>query len=61
MSRPTNKKDLLTLSHKNYKSLNDFVDSFSEDDKDKEFPKGTMNRNFRDVLAHLHHWHLMMK
>jgi len=60
MSRPTNKKDLLTLSQKNYKSLNDFVDSFSEEDKDKEFPKGTMNRNFRDVLAHLHHWHLMM-
>lgn len=29
-------------------------------DKEKEFAKGTMNRNIRDVLAHLHHWHLMM-
>ncbi len=60
MSRPTNKKDLLTLSQNNYKNLNDFVDSFSEEDKNKEFPKGSLNRNFRDVLAHLHHWHLMM-
>lgn len=60
MSRPTNKNDLLTLSQKNYKNLNNFVDSFTEEDKKKEFPKGTMNRNFRDVLAHLHHWHLMM-
>jgi len=60
MPRPTNKNDLLILSQKNFKDLNDFVDSFMEEDKNKEFPKGTMNRNFRDVLAHLHHWHLMM-
>lgn len=60
MARPDNKKDLLTLSQKNFKDLNDFVDSFAEEDQNKEFPKGTMNRNFRDVLAHLHHWHLMM-
>lgn len=60
MARPANKKDLLSLSQKNYQLLNDFVDSFSEADKNKEFPKGTMNRNIRDVLAHLHHWHSMM-
>ncbi|MBL0051888.1 MAG: ClbS/DfsB family four-helix bundle protein [Bacteroidetes bacterium] len=60
MSRPTNKNDLLTLSQKNYKNLNNFVDSFTEEDKKKEFPNGTMNRNCSDVLAHLHHWHLMM-
>jgi hypothetical protein len=60
MPRPTSKKDLLTLSHKNFKDINDFVDSVSESDRGKEFPPGTMNRNIRDVLAHLHHWHLMM-
>lgn len=60
MPRPDNKKDLLTLSQKNFKDLNDFVDSFAEEDQNKEFSEGTMNRNFRDVLAHLHHWHLMM-
>jgi hypothetical protein len=24
---------------------------------DKPFPKGILNRNIRDVLAHLYHWH----
>ncbi|SEJ82589.1 hypothetical protein SAMN05192553_1212 [Cyclobacterium xiamenense] len=38
----------------------DFIGSFSEKDQFSEFPKGTMNRNIRDVLMHLHHWHLMM-
>ncbi len=60
MSRPTNKNELLNLSQQNFKQLNDFVDSFSENDQHKEFPAGTMNRNIRDVLAHLHKWHLMM-
>jgi hypothetical protein len=60
MPRPTHKSDLLALSQLRYKNLNDFIDSFSEEDRNKEFPGGTMNRNFRDVLAHLHHWHLMM-
>lgn len=60
MSRPTNKNELLELSQRNFKSLNDYVDSLPDKDKNKEFPKGTMNRNIRDVLAHLHQWHLMM-
>jgi hypothetical protein len=60
MSRPTNKDDLLALSQKNFQRLNDFVDAFSGEERDAEFPPGTLNRNIRDVLAHLHHWHLMM-
>jgi hypothetical protein len=60
MSRPTNKKELLELSQKNLNMLNDYVDSLSGADKNKEFLKGTMNRNIRDVLTHLHHWHVMM-
>lgn len=31
---------------------------FSE--QNKEFPLETLNRNIRDVLMHLHNWHLMM-
>ena len=26
----------------------------------KDFPPGSLNRNIRDVLCHLHHWHLVM-
>lgn len=60
MPRPKTKAELLDLSQKNYEKLIDFVDSFSDQDKNTDFPKGTLNRNIRDVLAHLHHWHLML-
>lgn len=60
MPRPNNKAELLNLSKKNFELLMDFIESFSKEEQNAEFPKGTMNRNFRDVLMHLHHWHLMM-
>lgn len=59
MARPKTKKELLELSQKNYSRLLEYVYSFSEIEKQKEFPKGFLNRNIHDVLAHLHHWHLM--
>lgn len=59
MSRPTNKKDLLYLSQQNFDALIDFVAFIPESSRYTEFPEGTMNRNIRDVLAHIHHWHLM--
>ena len=34
--------------------------SYTAAQQHQEFPEGTMNRNIRDVLAHLHHWHLLM-
>ena len=60
MSRPKNKIELLDLSKKNFESLLEFIENLSQDEQNKEFPLGTMNRNIRDVLMHLHHWHLMM-
>lgn len=33
--------------------------NLSKEQLNKEFPEQFMNRNVRDVLAHLHHWHLM--
>ena len=36
------------------------MNSYSEEDVKREFPQGTLNRNIKDVLAHLHQWHLMM-
>jgi len=61
MPRPTNKAELLTLSATNYQKLLDRIESLTPEQQEEEFPKGTMNRNIRDVLTHLHHWHLMMK
>ncbi len=60
MARPKTKQELLKLSKENYTKLLDFVQNLSAEDLEKEFPEGYLNRNVRDVLAHLHEWHLMM-
>lgn len=60
MPRPKSKDELIEQSHKEFQKLNEFIDSFSEEEKSKDFPTGTLNRNIRDVVAHLHHWHLML-
>ncbi|UZR97489.1 ClbS/DfsB family four-helix bundle protein [Chondrinema litorale] len=60
MPRPKNKEELLQIGIENAKNLNDLIDSIPESERDKEFSKGTLNRNIRDVMAHLYHWHLMM-
>lgn len=60
MPKPKSKDELLVAGQTNYKKLIELVNSYSEDEIGKEFPKGTLNRNVRDVLAHLYHWHLMM-
>ncbi|ATL47201.1 hypothetical protein COR50_08395 [Chitinophaga caeni] len=58
MSRPTNKEELIKLSRDNFNKLFDLINNMA--DENIEFPKGTMNRNIRDILSHIHHWHLMM-
>ena len=60
MPKPTNKIQLKEASNHNYKKLIGLVNSFSEEVREAEFSPGTMNRNIRDVLAHLHHWHLLL-
>ncbi len=60
MAKPSNKTELLDLSQKNFERLVDLIEGFSAKDQNAAFPKGTLNRNIRDVLMHLHHWHLMM-
>lgn len=60
MPRPSTKKDLIALSNANYSKLKGLVDSLSENELNGTFPEKYLNRNVRDVLAHLHHWHLLM-
>ena len=60
MPRPKTKQELLDLSAKNLQKLLAYIDQLSLEQQQGSFPPGTLNRNIRDVLAHLHHWHLMM-
>jgi hypothetical protein len=60
MPRPTNKQDLLAQSHAQYAALGALIDGYSAEEQQRDFKPGTMNRSIRDVLAHLHHWHVLM-
>lgn len=60
MPRPTSKEELISLSKANYQKLIDFVHNLSPSERTTEFQPGTLNRNIRDVLAHIHQWHLMV-
>ncbi|MEO9872056.1 ClbS/DfsB family four-helix bundle protein [Ekhidna sp.] len=59
MPRPTSKVELISLSNENHQKLINYIDQLSSDQQTAEFPKGTLNRNISDVLAHLHEWNTM--
>lgn len=59
MPRPQSKSELIESSQKNFDRLNALIDTFSEKEKNAAFQKGSLNRNIRDVIAHLHHWNEM--
>ncbi len=59
MGRPASKSELLTASADNYNKLIDYINNLDDEARNAEFPPEYMNRNIRDVVAHLYHWHLM--
>ncbi|GAB3001143.1 ClbS/DfsB family four-helix bundle protein [uncultured Cyclobacterium sp.] len=60
MPRPQSKDELIFLSQKNFDKLMDEVNAYPDEKRTLTFPPPTLNRNIKDVLAHLHRWHLMM-
>lgn len=60
MPRPKTKEALIMLSHMNYEKLFTFIEDLPKEKRKAEFPLQFLNRNIRDVLAHLHHWHLLL-
>ena len=60
MPKPTNKKELIRQSDENFDILFQLVNSYPTSDQNNLFHKETLNRNIRDVLMHLHLWHLLM-
>ena len=70
MARPTTKKDLLEKAKTNFEKLWQVIDAmtksalssefdFSDDLKKKE-THWKRDKNLRDVLTHLHEWHLLL-
>lgn len=60
MPRPKNKTDLVERSRENFATLFDLIDSLSDEERNADFPSLSMQHNIRDMLSHLHHWHIMM-
>ena len=59
MPRPRNKQDLLSTSNLNYEKMIQFISSLPKEKLSQEFNKEFLNRDVKDVVAHLHHWNLM--
>lgn len=60
MARPQNKEQLLELSNSNYKKMFKLINSFDEDERiNGKIPFEDRDKNIRDILVHLHHWHIM--
>lgn len=60
MARPQNKTDLLLQGSENYQKLIDLITSMPPNLQIGTFPFDDRDKNIRDVLCHLHEWHLMM-
>ncbi len=60
MARPRSKSELLEAATFNYEKLLNFVDNLPKEEQERDFPKAALNRNIKDVIAHLHAWHLML-
>lgn len=60
MPRPKTKLDLLDLSEENFNKLFEYIENLNNEEQERAFPEGSLNRNIRDLLTHLHHWHLMI-
>lgn len=60
MARPKTKLELENACHDDFESLVSLVKSYTEKELQKSFSGNSLNRNVRDVIAHLYHWHLLM-
>ena len=59
MPRPTTKSDLLAAADSQFGRLWKLIDSMSAEEQTATFEFEDRDRNLRDVLVHLHEWHIM--
>lgn len=61
MAKAKNKEELLIQVEDYYTKMIALIHTFTEEQKTAEFPFPTMNRNIRDLLAHVYEWQLMLE
>ena len=61
MPRPTAKPELFTAADEQFAKLWALIDSMSVEEQTATFLFEDRDKNLRDVLVHLHEWHLMSK
>ena len=59
--RPTTKQDLLQAAEEQLGKLYKLIGTMSEAEQNAAFGFEDRDKNLRDVLAHLHHWHKMVE
>jgi len=60
MPRPQTKEELLHLSNENFTKMFELINTFDKQEiLTGKIPFEDRDKNIRDILAHLHHWHLM--
>lgn len=59
MPKPKSKEELLQQAKSSYEKLFELISKLSENSLHADFKGDSMNRNVRDVLMHLHSWHVM--
>ena len=60
MRRFKTKEELILASEDTFSLLMKLIQGLSIDEQNLEFKFDYRDRNFRDVLAHLHEWHVML-
>ncbi len=60
MARPQNKSELRDAAEKGYSTLEKLRESMNEEQREGAFTFEDRDRCVRDVLVHLHEWHLLL-
>ena len=70
MPRPKNKEELITAANTNYEKLLTMIENRTDAEKEREYDFSSdekkkeahwkRDKNLRDVLMHLHEWHLLL-
>ncbi len=59
MAKPQNKEELLQSSQEKFEALVALINSYPQNLRNKTFTPNKLMQNIRDIVAHLHHWHIL--